>query len=203
MRCRVRRERGISVTQYDENPRPSVRVSGRLSANVRFRTDASRMTEVTDTHRRAALRGREAVARGRIKSGVRAGRVLSLVLGVLSIVPLGLGGKAGWSAAGTLAAFAAGIFLATERMRHGSRVAACVLLAPTGMMALASWNVFLGGQPSPSRGWTALELRALWTVLTVLFANGVRGTFALASVQRDTAQVPPAPARPTGERRPI
>jgi len=149
------------------------------------------MTEVTATHRRAALRGREAVARGRINSAVRAGRVLSVVSGVVSVLPLALGVVRGWSVPGIGIAIAAGIFLATERMQRGSRVAACVLLAVTGFMAYSTWHV------------ATLVTGALLTVLTVVFANGAWGTFALARVQRNAAHEPPAPARPTGERRPI
>ena len=73
------------------------------------------MTEVTDTHRRAGLRGREAVARRRINSGVRAGRVLGIVWGLASIVPLAL--REPRSLAVSIA-FVAGILLATERMRR-------------------------------------------------------------------------------------
>jgi len=144
------------------------------------------MTEVTDTHRRAGLRGREAVARRRINSGVRAGRVLGIVWGLASIVPLAL--REPRSLAVSIA-FVAGILLATERMRRGSRVAACVLLALSGFVAIASGVL--------------ITVRVLFAGLTVMFANGVWGAFALARVRRDAGHISPAPARVTGERRPI
>jgi hypothetical protein len=43
-------------------------------------------TQLTDTHRRAALRGREAEAQWRIKAAVWAGRLYTLMFVVLSMV---------------------------------------------------------------------------------------------------------------------
>ena len=142
--------------------------------------------EVTDTRRRASLRGREAVARGRITSGVWAGRLYTIILAVLSIVPLLRRGDPDWLSAASLSLMAAGILFATERMRRGGRVAACVLLGLFVTAKLSSWLV--GGTP--------LWQGALWTVVIFgALANGVWGTFALAAVQRDAEHVPPAPQR--------
>jgi hypothetical protein len=151
------------------------------------------MTTVTDTHRRAALRGREAVAKGRITSGVWAGRLFTIIFAVAYIAPVLQRGKPWLAATSILAAMAAGIFFATERMRRGSRLAACILLGLFGGAKLLSW--LAGGQPL----WSG----ALWTVLIFsALANGVWGTFALAAVRRDAAHVPPAPPRPGAERPP-
>ena len=144
------------------------------------------MTELTDTHRRAAIRGREAVARGRIQSGVWAGRIYTLLFAVLSILPLLQRGAPDWASAIVLLVFAGGIQIATEFMRRGSRVAACLLLAFFVGAKLYSWLV--AGQP--------LYAGALWTVIVFgALCNGVWGTFALAAVQRDALLVPPVPAR--------
>ena len=147
------------------------------------------MTEPTDTHRRAALRGREAVARWRIKSGVWAGRLFALLFAVVSIVPLLRSGAPDWGSAIVLALVAVGVIVAAERMRHGSRLAACVLLALFIVAKLADW--LLAGVPWYSG--------ALWTLIILgALVNGVWGTFALAGVTRDAASVPPAPSRPGG-----
>ena len=151
------------------------------------------MTIVTDTHRRAALRGREAVARGRITSGVWAGRLFTIIFAVAYIAPVIQRGGPWLAAVSILAAMAAGILFATERMRRGGRLAACILLGLFVGAKLLSW--LAGGQPL----WSG----ALWTVLIFCaLANGVWGTFALAAVKRDAAHVPPAPPRPGTERPP-
>ena len=151
------------------------------------------MTIVTDTQRRAALRGREAVAKGRITSGVWAGRLFAVLFAVLAIAPLLQRGQPNWVGALVLAVIAGAILFATERMRRGGRVAACILLALFVGAKLLSW--LAGGAPL----WSG----ALWTVLIFCaLANGVWGTFALAAVRRDAEHVPPAPPRPAAERPP-
>jgi hypothetical protein len=145
------------------------------------------MTGITDTHRRAAIRGREAVAQWRIKSGVWAGRVFGLLYAVLALVPLVASGGRLWGIALFLLVIAAGILYAAERARAGSRVAACVLLV---LFVLAK---LVDGRP--------LWAGALWSLIFLgAFANGVWGTFALAATRRDALLVPPAPSRhPPGE----
>lgn len=144
------------------------------------------MTEITDTHRRASLRGRESVARWRIESGVWSGRLFSVLYVVLSILPLLRREGPDWIGAIAMAAVTAGLLFATQRMKHGSRVAGCVLLTLFILAKLGSWLV--GGQPL----WHGL----FWTIVIAGgLANGVWGTFALAAVHRDAANVPPAPAR--------
>ena len=144
------------------------------------------MTEITDTHRRAKLRGRESVAKWRIESGVWAGRLFAVLYGVLTIFPLLRRDGPDWASAAVLVVIAAGLLIATERMRHGSRAAACVLLSLFLAAKLGAWA--LGGEP--------LWRGALWSVIILgALANGVWGTFALAAVRRDAALVPPAPPR--------
>jgi hypothetical protein len=151
------------------------------------------MTDVTDTHRRAALRGREAVAKGRVTSGVWAGRLFAIIFAVGYIGPVLQRGKPWLAASVILAAMAAGILFAPERMRRGSRAAACIVL---GLFVSAKLNSWLAaGEPL----WSG----ALWAVLIFCaLANGVWGTFALAAVRRDAEHVPPAPPRPVADRPP-
>jgi hypothetical protein len=144
------------------------------------------MPEITDTHRRAALRGRESVARWRIQGGVWAGRLYTVLFAVATILPLVRREGPDWFSATLLAVLAAALLFATERMRRGSRVAACALLGLFVAGRLSAW--LLAGQPI----WNGL----LWTVIIGgALANATWGTFALAAVQRDTALVPPAPPR--------
>jgi hypothetical protein len=143
-------------------------------------------TEITDTHRRAALRGRESVAKWRIESGVWAGRLYAVFYGVVAIVPLLSGERRNWIAAAAIMLLAVAVFFTTEEMRRGSRVAACVLLGMFVSAKLSSWLV--QGQPL----WSG----ALWTILFLgALGSGVWGTFALAAVRRDALLVPPAPPR--------
>jgi hypothetical protein len=145
--------------------------------------------EITDTHRRAALRGREAVAQSRITGAVWAGRIYTILFVVLSIVPLLRRGGPDWASTVVLLLFAAGLLYATERMRRGSRAAAVVLLVLFVATKLADW--LLAHAP--------LYSGALWTIIILgALVNGVWGTFALARVRREAALVPPAP--PRGER---
>ena len=145
------------------------------------------MAEITDTHRRAALRGRASLAEWRIQGGVWAGRLYATLFAVLTIIPLLRRGSPDWASVVVLAVVAVALLFATERMRRGSRVAACFLLGLFVVARLGSW--LLGGQPL----WQGLIINLL--VLGAL-ANAVWGTFALEAVRREAVHVPPAPARP-------
>ena len=152
------------------------------------------MAEITDTHRRAALRGRESVARWRIESGVWSGRLYGVYYAVLAILPLLSGGKEvqRWGAALFFVILAAGILVATEQMKRGSRLAACLLFALFAATKISAW--LMQGQPL----WGGL----LWTIIIAGgLANGIWGTFALASAHRDALSVPPAPPRESGPRK--
>jgi len=144
-------------------------------------------TELSDTRRRAELRGREAEAQWRIKSAVWAGRLYAVIFVVLSLVPLLNRGGPSWASTIVFLIIAAGLLFATEQMRKGSRVAAILVLCLAILTKLADW--LLGGAP--------LYAGALWTVIILgALVNGVWGTMILARVRRDAALVPPAPTRP-------
>ena len=151
------------------------------------------MAEITDTHRRAALRGRESVAQWRIQSAVWAGRLYAILFTVLTIVPLLRRGGPDWASAAVLIVIAGAVLFSTERMRRGDRAAACVLLGLFVLAKLAGW--LLNGEPL----WNGL----VWTVIIFgALANGVWGTFELAAVRRAAVDVPPAPPREPRIRRP-
>src|SRR5689334_24933330 len=84
-------------------------------------------TELSDTRRRAELRGREAEAQWRIKSAVWAGRLYAVIFVVLSLVPLLNRGGPSWASTIVFLIIAAGLLFATEQMRKGSRVAAILV----------------------------------------------------------------------------
>jgi hypothetical protein len=69
-------------------------------------------------------------------------------------------------------------------MKRGSRLAAALVLGLFVLAKLADW--LLAGVPWYSG--------LLWTLIILgALANGLWGTFALAAVTRDAANVPPAP----------
>lgn len=144
------------------------------------------MTSPSDTHRRAAIRGREATAESHINSGVWAARLFSVVFAVMSILPLLRRDAPDWLAAVVLALIGIGILVASELLRRGNRVAAVVLFSAFVAAKLGSW--LLAGEP--------LYRGALWTIIIAgALANGVWGAFALTQIRRDAALVPPAPPR--------
>lgn len=152
------------------------------------------MTEVSDTRRRADIRGRESVAGWRIESGVWSGRLFAVIYVVIAILPMLSGGREArlWMYALASLVFAAAILYATQRMKGGSRGAACFLIALFAAGKIRTW--MLTGQPL----WTD----AFWTILLLGgLANGAWGTFALASARKDALSVPPAPPRAHGETR--
>jgi hypothetical protein len=140
--------------------------------------------QVADTRRRARLRGKEAEAQWPIRAGVWAGRLYTVVFFVFALLPLLRRGGPDWIAVILLALVGGGILFATERMRLGSRVAACALF---GLFVLTKLLDIMGGAQ-----WYA---GLLWTVIIgAALGNAVWGTFMLAGVRREAALVPPAPA---------
>ncbi|GLC28539.1 hypothetical protein [Roseisolibacter agri] len=149
------------------------------------------MTAPTDTHRRAALRGRESVARWRLRGAVWAGGLYTITFAVLSVVPLLEPGGPEWGSLVVMVLATLGTAWATLRLRRGSRVAACALLGWFVFTKLASW--LITGQP--------LWHGAIWTlIIGGALVNGVWGAFELARVARESADVPPAPAYATSRR---
>lgn len=144
------------------------------------------MSQVTDTHRRAELRGREAVAMARIKSGVWAARIFAVMIGVSTIAPLLRRGGPDWITASIIVMLAAALVYAAQRMSGGSQVASRLLLVLFVLIKISDW--MLTDQP--------IYAGLLWNVIVFCaLCNGVWGTYNLASVRRDALTVPPAPPR--------
>lgn len=144
------------------------------------------MIELTDTHRRAALRGRESVARSHIAGAVWAGRVFAILFAALTVLPLIFGRDDAWADAILYSVLCIAVLYVTSRLSTGSKPAAISLLTLYVATKLADW--LLLQQP--------LYNGLLWTVILVgAFCNGVWGTFALSAVKRDSALVPHAPPR--------
>jgi hypothetical protein len=144
------------------------------------------MPAPSDTHRRAAIRGRQSVALWRINSGVWAARLFAVYFAVMSILPLLQQTAPNWTGAIILALIAIWLLVASELLRRGSRIAAVLLLVAFLAAKLATW--LLGGSPIYSG--------ALWSLIIAgALANGVWGAFELAAVRRQAALIPPAPPR--------
>jgi membrane-bound ClpP family serine protease len=135
------------------------------------------MTDATAARRRAELRGREAVARWRITSGVWAGRIYAAFFVALALIALERSGR-DWPSAIILLVTAGAVLLAAERMRQGSRAAALALLGLFVGAKVTAW--FISGQPI----WTG----ALWSlILGGAMVNGIWGAFVLARVRAESS----------------
>jgi hypothetical protein len=137
------------------------------------------VTELTDTHRRARLRGRESVARWRVEGASWVGWLYGLT-GVLSVAFGAIGGTGASVVGGVVnAGICAAMVFGIHRMRRGSRVAACAVVAVPVVLKLLSAHPLL---------WS------FWDVAVVaVLANGAWGAFQLGAVRRDAAGLPPAP----------
>jgi hypothetical protein len=131
------------------------------------------------------------VAQWRIKSGVWAARLFATFFAVVSALPLLRRSSPDWTGGLVLALIAVWIFVASELLRRGSRIAAILLLLAFVSAKLANWLV--AGAPIYSG--------ALWTLIVGgALANGAWGAFELAAARREAALIPPAP--PKEARRP-
>jgi hypothetical protein len=131
-----------------------------------------------DARRRAAARGREAVARWRISSAVWGARLYAALFAVVAIFPLVYSGIAQWTSAAILFAIALIVLALSELLRRGSRTAALLLVAAVVAAKLRSW--LYAHEP--------LRYGAVWTIIVLIaLANGVWGTFELAAARRDAA----------------
>ena len=149
------------------------------------------MTAPSDTHRRAAIRGREALAQSRIRGAVWAARLFAILFAVLSIFPLFQSDHPNWLGAAVLILLALTVLGLSELLRRGNRIAASLLLVAFVAAKLSSW--LLGGEP--------LWHGALWTVIIAgALINGVWGSVEMAAVRREAATIPPAPARSSAPR---
>src|SRR5215208_1532970 len=134
------------------------------------------MNEVSDTHRRAAIRGREALAQSRIRSAVWAGRVFAALFAALSIFPLLRRGSPNWAGVAVLVLLAIAVLGLSEFLRRGSRIAAGLLLAAFVLAKLSSWLV--AGEP--------LWHGALFTIIIAgALVNGVWGSVEMVAIRRD------------------
>lgn len=143
------------------------------------------MIELTDTHRRARLRGRESVARWRIESASWVGWLYGLS-GALVAVAGVVGGvvkrsPAIFVAAGVNVAICAGMAWGIYRMRAGSRAAA---------VSVVGFGVLTSALAAVAHRFGVIDAVALAALV-----NGAYGVFELARVRRDAALVPPAPPR--------
>jgi hypothetical protein len=144
------------------------------------------MTAPTDTHRRAAIRGREAVAQSRIRSAVWSARLFALIVGALSIFPLLQADHRNWLAVAVLLLLALAVLGLSEMLRRGNLLAAGLLLGAFLLAKLSAW--LLAGEP----WWHGI----FWTLLIAgALANGLWGSFAMAAIRREAATIPPAPPR--------
>ena len=142
----------------------------------------------SDTHRRAELRGRESVARWRLKTGTWAGRVLAVVFAASGVMALLRRGGPAWADVVLGLGLAVVALVLAQRVQHGSRGAAIALLV--GYLAVKALMA-LAGEP----WYQGLLVTA---VLVFGLSQGIWGATSLAAVQRDAATVPPAPPRPEG-----
>jgi hypothetical protein len=132
---------------------------------------------MSDTHRRAKLRGRGAVAHWKISGAVWAGRLFAVMIAVGAVSALLSGRSTAWIGALVLLVMAVSVLLATWRLGRGSRAAAVSLLCLYLFAKLSSWK--LGGE--------SLSAGALWSVLLIgAFGNGIWGTFELAAIARES-----------------
>ena len=135
-------------------------------------------TIMSDTNRRARLRGRGAVAQWRIAGAVSAGRAFAGVVALSAVFGSLLSKSPDAVIGGAIILLLAGVVLATSwRVSRGSRAAAVGLLALYLVMKLSSWK--FGGE--------SLWAGALWSVLLIgAFCNGIWGTFELAAIARES-----------------
>lgn len=149
----------------------------------------SGVSEVSDTHKRAMLRGREAVARMRLKGGVWATRLYATLGGVTTLLAIFGPGGPHWVPAIVMAVWASALLIASNRIERGSRVDACILF---GLFLLGSLGNFL------TVGNINWFTGAVSAVVLLVLGNAVIGTFELAKIRKEEALIayPPAPGPP-------
>ena len=135
-------------------------------------------TTMSDTNRRAKLRGRGAVAQWRVAGAVWAGRAFAAVVALSAVFGSLLSKNQEAVIGGAIILLLAGVVFATSwRVSRGSRPAAVGLLALYLVTKLSSWK--FGGE--------SLWAGALWSVLLIgAFCNGIWGTFELAAIARES-----------------
>ena len=133
---------------------------------------------MSETNRRAKLRGRGAVAQWRIAGAVWAGRAFAAVVALSAVFGSLMSKNRDAVLGGAIILLLSGIVFATSwRVSRGSRSAAVGLLTLYLVAKLSSWK-FAG---------ESLWAGALWSVLLIgAFCNGIWGTFELAAIVRES-----------------
>ena len=144
------------------------------------------MSDVSATRRRADVRGRESVARWRIQTGTWAGRALAALTAAPVLFAFLNRGGPPWAEGAAQLLVGGLVLVAAERVRRGGRWAAVALLAYFVLEKVG--RAVAGTEPL----WSGALVTA---ILVFCLAQGVWGTFALARVRREAAEIPPAPAR--------
>jgi FtsH-binding integral membrane protein len=155
------------------------------------------VTEISDTRRRAELRGRESVAQWRIRTGLWAGRVLAAFTVVPVLLAFTRRGAPPTAIVLWVFLFGGLVLLGAELSGRGRRWAAWALLV---LFLLSTVMNVLAGRVALFDGIVGR------LIMTFCLAQGVWGTMALARVRREAALVPPAPPREAVEgapRRPV
>jgi hypothetical protein len=132
---------------------------------------------MSDTNRRARLRGRGAIAQWRIFGAVWAGRMFAVVVAIGALSSLLSKNPDAWIGGAVILILAGVVLVATWRVSRGSRPAVVALFLLYLLAKLSSWK--LGGE--------LLWAGALWSVLLIgAFGNGIWGTFELAAIARES-----------------
>ena len=139
---------------------------------------------LSDTRRRATARGREAVARWRISSGVWGARLYAALFAVVSIFPIVYSGEPQWKSAAILFVLSLTMLALSEWLRRGSRIAAVLLVLAVVAAKLRS-SLYAHEPLSQGAVWTIIVLAAL--------VNGAWGTFELAASKREASRIPSRP----------
>jgi hypothetical protein len=133
------------------------------------------------------LRGREAVARWRLRAGLWAAWLSATACAINAVLAvIGPGGPQ-WRVAISFAGWAAGLIIAAPRIESGSRGDAVALFAVFLVGDLVRW---LTGHGS---FWSGV----LSVLVLLALGNAVWGTFALARIEHEKAEIPPVPSRAT------
>src|SRR5262245_51448201 len=94
---------------------------------------------VSDTQRRAELRGREAVAQSRLTKGVWAAHFFATLNGLTAIIAIVGPGGPHWSAAAALGIWSAALSFAAQRIEKGNRFDAIALFLVFVLGYLGQW----------------------------------------------------------------
>jgi hypothetical protein len=138
----------------------------------------SELKTSNETHRRAALRRREALARDRLTGAIWVARFYALLFAAVAILPTLRNGTGGLLQSALVIALAGALFGASTLLRDGSRWAAIGLLL--AFVAIQVAAMLASGPPV----WHNLVVSVF--VLAALL-NGTLGAFQLAAIRTEAA----------------